>query len=172
MHDSRFVPTALISSKRTSHRSTIDVEQALFERVRDFVHKHTAHPLDEITRTTRLVGDIGLAGRDARKFFRTFAAEFEVNWDSFEALDFRAHFGSEWVYLIEGGVAALLTAPGVVGALLLGHPAWLVILCGFASFFVIIALLAAWRKERHRSSDIIVQDLIDSAISKGWRAVK
>jgi hypothetical protein len=172
MHDSRFVPAGLISSKRSSHRSTIDVEQALFERVRDFVHKQTAHPLDEITRTTRLVGDIGLAGRDARKFFKAFAAEFDMTWESFEALNFRAHFGSEWVYFIEGGVAAFLTVPGVVVALLLRHPAWLVILCGFASFFVIIALLAAWRKERHRSSDIVVQDLIDSAISRGWRAVK
>jgi hypothetical protein len=170
--DLRLDKTGLAMMTVSSHRSTIGLEQSLFERIREFIHKKTGYPLDQIQRTTRLAREIGLTGREARRFFGAFATEFKVDLESFETLNFRSHFGSESAIFIEGFFAALLTLPGVVAALYFSLAYWIVIVCGFGSFFLIIMLLAAWRKERHGASAIVVQDLVDAGLTRSWRAVK
>src|SRR5262245_37714642 len=79
----------------------------LFEQVSQFVAKHTAFPLRDISSETSLARDIGLAGNDAEKFFAVFAKQFDVDPDCLRHIDFKKHFGHETEFMWSGFVVAV-----------------------------------------------------------------
>ena len=70
------------------------MDQALYERVKEFTREQLWEPKGGITPETRLVEDIRIAGLDGKEFIEEYSKEFSVELPGFDWVEY---FGPEGV---------------------------------------------------------------------------
>ena len=68
------------------------MDEALYERVKEFTKTQLWEPKGGLTPTTRLAADIRIAGLDGKEFMEAYSKEFAVDLPGFDWVDY---FGAE-----------------------------------------------------------------------------
>jgi len=147
------------------------MNDSIQDRVFDFVAEETNVRRETLTLNTTLSGDIGLDGDDAVKFLEAFRQKFSVDIEDLQ-LVWDRYFAPEGLTLSTG---LLFGIPCLVLGVLLTRlfPRlwdWICFTLAAVLWLVTLSLVSRWRN-RKRTSQIAIQDLVDSAKSGRWAKV-